>query len=123
MQKQSVKFILIIIIGVVMLGIFKNIFGQKDNTELKEVLTDNSYLVDVRTPSEFASGSVKGAVNIPLDKISGQLSKFKGKKNIVVFCRSGNRSSQAKSILEKNGFKNVVNGGTWQNVNSLISNN
>ena len=123
MQKQSVKFILIIIIGVVMLGIFKNLFGQKDNTELKEVLTDNAYLVDVRTPSEFASGSVKGAVNIPLDKISGQLSKFKGKKNIVVFCRSGNRSSQAKSILEKNGFKNVVNGGTWQNVNSLISNN
>ncbi|EKF54121.1 MAG: rhodanese-like domain-containing protein [Flavobacteriaceae bacterium] len=123
MQKQSVKFILIIIIGVVMLGIFKNLFGQKDNTELKEVLADNAYLVDVRTPSEFASGSVKGAVNIPLDKISGQLSKFKGKKNIVVFCRSGNRSSQAKSILEKNGFKNVVNGGTWQNVNSLISNN
>ena len=121
MQKQSVKFILIIIIGVVMLGIFKNLFGQKDNTELKEVLTDNSYLVDVRTPSEFASGSVKGAVNIPLDKISGQLSKFKGKKNIVVFCRSGNRSSQAKSILEKNGFQNVVNGGTWQNVNSAIS--
>ena len=123
MQKQSVKFILIIIIGVVMLGIFKNLFGQKDNTELKEVLADNAYLVDVRTPSEFASGSVKGAVNIPLDKIPGQLSKFKGKKNIVVFCRSGNRSSQAKSILEKNGFKNVVNGGTWQNVNSLISNN
>ena len=123
MQKQSVKFILIIIIGVVMLGIFKNLFGQKDNTELKEVLADNAYLVDVRTPSEFASGSVKGAVNIPLDKISGQLSKFKGKKNIVVFCRSGNRSGQAKSILEKNGFDNVVNGGTWQNVNSLISNN
>lgn len=121
MQKQSVKFILIIIIGVVMLGIFKNLFGQKDNTELKKVLTDNAYLVDVRTPSEFASGSVKGAVNIPLDKISGQLSKFKGKKNIVVFCRSGNRSSQAKSILEKNGFDNVVNGGTWQNVNSAIS--
>lgn len=121
MQKQSVKFILIIIIGVVMLGIFKNLFGQKDNTELKEVLVDNAYLVDVRTPSEFASGSVKGAVNIPLDKISGQLSKFKGKKNIVVFCRSGNRSGQAKSILEKNGFDNVVNGGTWQNVNSAIS--
>ena len=121
MQKQSVKFILIIIVGVVMLGIFKNLFGHKDNTELKEVLTDNAYLVDVRTPSEFASGSVKGAVNIPLDKISGQLSKFKGKKNIVVFCRSGNRSSQAKSILEKNGFDNVVNGGTWQNVNSAIS--
>ncbi|MFS0491188.1 Thiosulfate sulfurtransferase GlpE [Mycovorax composti] len=123
MQKQSVKFILIIIIGVVMLGIFKNLFGQKDNKQLKEALADNAYLVDVRTPSEFASGSVKGAVNIPLDKISGQLSKFKGKKNIVVFCRSGNRSGQAKQILEKNGFQNVVNGGTWNNVQKLITEN
>lgn len=123
MQKQSVKFILIIIIGVVMLGIFKNLFGQKDNKQLKEALADNAYLVDVRTPSEFASGSVKGAVNIPLDKISGQLSKLKGKKNIVVFCRSGNRSGQAKQILEKNGFKNVVNGGTWNNVQKVITEN
>jgi len=106
-----------------MLGIFKNLFGQKDNKQLKEALADNAYLVDVRTPSEFASGSVKGAVNIPLDKISGQLSKFKGKKNIVVFCRSGNRSGQAKQILEKNGFQNVVNGGTWNNVQKLITEN
>ena len=123
MQKQSVKFILIIIIGVVMLGIFKNLFGQKDNTQLKEVIKEGAFLVDVRTPSEFASGSVKGAVNIPLDKISGQLPKFKNKKHIVVFCRSGNRSGQAKSILEKNGFNNVVNGGTWNNVQKVITEN
>src|SRR5690554_1410809 len=123
MQKQSVKFILIIIIGVVMLGIFKNLFGQQDNSQLKEILADNAFLVDVRTPSEFASGSVKEAVNIPLDKVSGQLSKFKGKKHIVVFCRSGNRSGQAKSILEKNGFDNVVNGGTWNNVQKVITEN
>lgn len=123
MQKQSVKFILIIIIGVVMLGIFKNLFGQKDNVQLKEIIKEGAFLVDVRTPSEFGSGSVKGAVNIPLDKVSGQLSKFKGKKHIVVFCRSGNRSSQAKSILEKNGFDNVINGGTWNNVQKVITEN
>ena len=123
MKNSKFRAVYLILILFTMFGIFKFLFGQQDNSQLKEVLADNAYLVDVRTPSEFASGSVKGAVNIPLDKISGQLSKFKGKKNIVVFCRSGNRSSQAKSILEKNGFQNVVNGGTWQNVNSLISNN
>ena len=123
MQKQSFKFILIIIIGVVMLGIFKNLFGQKDNTQLKEVIKEGAFLVDVRTPSEFASGSVKGAVKIPLDKISGQLPKFKNKKHIVVFCRSGNRSGQAKQILEKNGFENVINGGTWSNVRKVITEN
>ena len=49
-----------------------------------------------------------------------QLAKFKNKKNIIVFCRSGNRSSMAKSILEQNGFTNVVNGGTWNNVNQYV---
>jgi len=37
-----------------------------------------------------------------------------------VFCRSGNRSGQAKMILEQNGIKNVVNGGTWQNVSQFV---
>ncbi|WP_434059798.1 rhodanese-like domain-containing protein [Myroides odoratimimus] len=123
MQKQNIIFIIIIVIGITMFGLFKNLFGQKDNIQLKEVIKEGAFLVDVRTPSEFASGSVKEAVNIPLDKVSGQLSKFKGKKHIVVFCRSGNRSGQAKSILEKNGFNNVVNGGTWNNVQKVITEN
>lgn len=123
MQKQNIIFIIIIVIGITMFGLFKNLFGQQDNIQLKEVIKEGAFLVDVRTPSEFASGSVKGAVNIPLDKVSGQLSKFKGKKHIVVFCRSGNRSGQAKSILEKNGFNNVVNGGTWNNVQKVITEN
>lgn len=102
-----------------MFGIFKNMFAPTDNSNLKEAVNNGAFLVDVRTPSEFSGGSVKGAVNIPLDKVPGQLSKFKGKKSIVVFCRSGSRSSQAKSILEQNGFQHVINGGSWQNVNQL----
>lgn len=103
-----------------MLGLFKNLFVQKDNSQLKEIIHQNAYLVDVRTPSEFSSGSTDGAINIPLDKIENQLQKFNNKKHIVVFCRSGNRSGQAKAILEKKGFQNVVNGGTWQNVQKVI---
>ncbi|MDD2820016.1 MAG: rhodanese-like domain-containing protein [Flavobacterium sp.] len=90
-------------------------------TELKRVLRKRPFLVDVRTPDEFAQGTVKGAVNIPLDQIQNQLPKFKGKKNIVVFCRTGNRSTQAKAILEQNGFTNITNGGTWQDVNAIIN--
>jgi phage shock protein E len=99
-----------------MFGIFKNLFAPTDNSNLKEAVKNGAFLVDVRTPAEFSGGSVKGAVNIPLDKVQSQLSKFKNKKSVVVFCRSGNRSSQAKRILESNGFQNVINGGTWQNV-------
>jgi rhodanese-related sulfurtransferase len=53
--------------------------------------------------------------------VSNQLDKFKNKKHIVVFCRSGNRSAQAKAILERNGFKNVINGGTWNSVANLVN--
>lgn len=102
------------------MGFFSAIFGGTDNSMLTEAIKEGAFLVDVRSAGEFASGSVKGAVNIPLDKIGSQLPKFKGKKNIVVFCRSGNRSGQAKSILEQKGFQNVINGGTWSNVNQCI---
>lgn len=104
-----------------MFGIFKNLFATPDNTQLREAIKNGAYLVDVRTPGEFSAGNVKGSINIPLDKIAGQLSKFKGKKSIVVFCRSGNRSSQAKSILEQNGFQNVINGRTWQNIKQVVN--
>ena len=104
------------------MGIFGNIFGGNSNNEnLATLINDGAFLVDVRSLGEFAEGNAKGSVNIPLDQVQNQLAKFKDKENIVVFCRSGNRSSQAKSILEQNGFKNVTNGGTWQDVNAVIN--
>ena len=103
------------------MGFFSSLFGTTDNTKLIAVIKEGAFLVDVRSPSEFASGSVKGAVNIPLDNLQQQITKFKGKQNIVVFCRSGNRSSMAKSILAQSGFKNVTDGGTWQNVNTVLT--
>lgn len=99
-----------------MFGIFKNLFSPTDNSQLIEALNSGAFLVDVRTPAEFATGSVKGAVNIPLDKVPAQLAQFQGKKSIVVFCQSGNRSGQAKSILARNGVQNVINGGSWRDV-------
>lgn len=87
--------------------------------ELGKLINNGAFLVDVRSPEEFAGGSAKGAVNIPLDKVTQQLDKFKNKDQIVVFCRSGNRSGQAQSILEQNGFSNITNGGTVDAVASL----
>ncbi len=93
--------------------------AQQSKTELKKVIDNGAMLVDVRTPQEFAEGSVKGAVNIPLNTIENNLDKFDKKKDIVLFCRSGNRSSQAETILKKNGLTKVYNGGSWQDVDKL----
>lgn len=103
-----------------MFNIFKSLFGGSDNSAVTTAIKEGAFLVDVRTPGEFSSGNVPGSVNIPLDKIQSQLSQFKNKKNIVVFCRSGNRSSQAQHILESYGLQNVINGGTWQNVSNIF---
>ena len=98
------------------MNIFKQLFNSSPAIDLGSIIKDGAFLVDVRTTAEFANGHVKGSVNIPLDQVASALSRFKDKKNIVVFCQSGGRSSQAKSILEKNGFNNVINGGSWNNV-------
>ncbi|MXS70483.1 rhodanese-like domain-containing protein [Flavobacteriaceae bacterium W22] len=96
------------------------LFGKKDNAALENALKEGAFLVDVRTPGEFASGSAKGAVNIPLDVVKDQISKFRNKKSIIVFCRSGNRSAMAKGTLERNGITNVLNGGSVQNMIKLM---
>ena len=102
------------------MNIFQKLFSETPKVDLKSIVEQGAFLVDVRTPGEFAEGHVKGSVNIPLDKVVSEMPKFKNKKNIIVFCRSGNRSAQAKSILEQNGITGVVNGGTWQDVNQFV---
>jgi rhodanese-related sulfurtransferase len=103
------------------MNFLKQLFGLGANTNLTELINKGAFLVDVRTISEFASGSVKGAVNIPLDTFSNQLAKFKNKSHIIVFCQSGMRSGQAASILKQNGFTNVTNGGSWKSVGQYVS--
>lgn len=104
-----------------MLNTIKNIFSGGDDTALVEALQGKAYIVDVREPSEFAGGSAAGAINIPLGDVERQVDKFKGHESIVVFCRSGNRSGQAKSILERHGISAVYNGGSWQQVRDALA--
>ena len=103
------------------MGFFNKVFGESNNENLATLVNEGAFLVDVRSPGEFAEDNVKGSTNIPLDQVSSNLDKFKGKEKIVVFCRSGSRSGQAKTILEQNDFTNVTNGGTWQNINEVIN--
>ena len=103
-----------------MFGFLKSLFAPKIDMVLVEKLNSKPFLVDVRTPMEFSSGHPKGSVNIPLSSIGSNLDKFKNKKNIIVFCRSGNRSRQAADILRSKGIKDIYNGGSWQNVNKYL---
>jgi rhodanese-related sulfurtransferase len=87
---------------------------------MKNLIENGAFLVDVRTPEEFAEGHVNASVNIPLDQVASRIEEFKGKSHIIVFCRSGARSGMAKSILNQAGIDNVTNGGTWGDLKALI---
>jgi len=92
--------------------------------ELKERLEagENIHLLDVREPDENAEFNIGGTL-IPLGRIhSMQFDEIEDLANeeIVIYCRSGNRSLQACMFLEMTGFKNVKNlaGGLveWKNL-------
>lgn len=77
------------------------------------------HLVDVRSPAEFHSGHAQGAVNIPVDQLAIKLSngcKMNKDDDITVYCASGGRAGVAKTLLERAGFKKVVNAGGVANV-------
>lgn len=103
------------------MNIFKLLFSSDEPIDLKSMINDGAFLVDVRSAEEFSSGHVPGSVNIPVNSIASKLSQFKNRKHIIVFCLSGGRSSMAKSILNQRGITNVVNGGTWMEVNALVT--
>ncbi len=68
-----------------MLTAFKNLFNQNKSETLEQIINYCAFLVDVRTPQEFASGSVVGAINIPLDQVQRQIDKFKIKNTSLFF--------------------------------------
>lgn len=74
-------------------------------------------LLDVRTPEEFASGHIAGAVNISVDNLASRLSEVPQNQPVVVYCRSGNRSATASQILADAGYANIYDLGginAWQ---------
>jgi phage shock protein E len=74
-------------------------------------------VVDVRETNEFAAGHYTGAINIPLGIIPLRLDEFKAMNGaIVVYCRSGNRSGMAMSLLKQAGLSEVYNGGGLQDM-------
>jgi len=85
------------------------------------LMKQGALIIDVRTKGEYQGGHIKGSINIPLDTLKSNLSRFKKDKTIITCCASGMRSASAKSILKSNGFTEVYNGGGWVSLQTKIS--
>lgn len=66
-------------------------------------------IVDVREPSEVASGKIPGAMNIPLSQITERIPEINPDVETIMVCRSGSRSAKACEYLMGHGFHQVKN--------------
>lgn len=78
----------------------------------KELIAGGAALVDVRSAEEYAEDSVDGSVNVPVDEFEDWLSTQSADETIVVYCASGNRAAKAVEIAEEQGFMNIYNAGS-----------
>jgi phage shock protein E len=100
-----------------MIQTLKNILGIGPRVNIGELIEKGAIIIDVRSKGEYAGGHAKGSINIPLDQLTNNLKKLKGKEHpIVTCCASGMRSASAKGILKGQGYLNVYNGGSWYKV-------
>ena len=85
--------------------------------QAKGLLDDEkALLVDVRSPEEFAQTGINGALNIPLPELALKLDQLGSDKDrpIVLYCRTGNRSGQAVTWLQQQGFSRLYNMGSYE---------
>lgn len=103
------------------MNLFSKLFGLKPSVDLKDLYQNkNAQIIDVRSPSEFASGHIQGSINFPLNSLSSQLKKIKKDHPVITCCASGMRSASAKGILSDKGYE-VYNGGGWASLERKIS--
>lgn len=73
---------------------------------------DNAFILDVRTNEEVEEGIIPGATQIDIHKGQGFLDEVENldkSKNYYIYCRSGNRSGQAATLMDQLGFENTYN--------------
>jgi len=119
----------ILLVGLVAYYLYSNFYTggyeKLDQASAYEQLQSDSsiQLVDVREPSEFSTGYIAGAQLIPLGTIEANFEAAIPDKDakIFVYCRSGNRSGKATSILQNLGYKNVTNIGGIKTASKNLS--
>ena len=121
-MKQVKKSALLSAIGLLLVIMTVQLFAQGQQQKNRAQIAwdlirqQNALVIDVRTEEEFLSGHLEKAVNIPLQTIGQKILQVYPDKErpIVLYCRSGNRSQQAFNILKNLGYKNIYNGGGYE---------
>jgi rhodanese-related sulfurtransferase len=119
-QKKNNQYILWGILALVVLGLGVVWLMSRNATTASSMPTEISvkeavakqqagaFILDVREPSEWNEAHITGATLIPLGELASRVNELPKDKEIVVVCRSGNRSAQARDLLLNDGFTQVT---------------
>ena len=83
--------------------------AAQDFVELQEREPGRTALLDVRESGELSGGMIERAAHIPLGQVVVRAGELDRERLLVVYCRSGYRSSIATALLRRAGFRNIAN--------------
>ncbi len=113
----------LLIIALVLLGFFAlKVMSFVPQERARQLLSQGALVVDVRSPAEFTSGHVGGAINVPLGSPAGEVARLLPDKTqvLLLHCLSGGRSGIAKNQLKKLGYARVFNLGSYGRAEKII---
>jgi rhodanese-related sulfurtransferase len=106
--------LILVVLGIIVAVVLYTRFSASpiQKADAHQLVAEGATLLDVRSPQEFASGHIEGAINIPVQELGRRVDELGDPSGqIVVYCQSGVRSASAKRLLESRGFANVYDLG------------
>jgi rhodanese-related sulfurtransferase len=84
-------------------------YGDVTVEEAKSLVESNFSLIilDVRTREEYESGHIEGAILIPVSELEDRLDEISKEDELLIYCRTGNRSFNSVNILKANGYTRI----------------
>jgi rhodanese-related sulfurtransferase len=115
LRKPGTQIAFLIVVALIIFLILQMGGGNNDNLsttinvgDAYQLYQNGAFVLDVRTQEEWNEYHVPNTTLIPLDQLSSRLNEVPQDRQIVVVCRSGNRSQQGRDILLNAGFKQVT---------------
>ena len=113
MKKLICLFLLLITVG-----LFSGCSRVSDEELIKArgAVENGALIIDVRTPEEFAQKHISGALNIPISNIMKGDFNLPKDKELVLYCRTGSRSSTSAKVLKEQGWSvyDVATQSDWE---------
>ncbi len=95
--------------GMVGLNILESVFKQVPVTMARELVENDAYIIDVRTPESHAMGHLKNAINIPVAEMRDRYDEIPKDRPVYMHCTIGQKCYGIISALQQLGFDNIYN--------------